>query len=79
MVQKQATRIYSEGQLDESGLTFNDLNFIEKTFTKILLSVHHHRIPYPELRKMTREDFALDEPDAESPDQDNVAKHPAAL
>lgn len=79
MVQKQATRLYSEGQLDESGLTFNDLNFIEKTFTKILLSVHHHRIPYPELRKMTREDFALDEPDAESPDQDNVAKRPAAL
>ena len=48
MVQKLTTRIYMEGQLDESGLTFNDLNFIEKTFTKMLLSIHHHRISYPD-------------------------------
>ncbi|MCH9046841.1 MAG: HDIG domain-containing protein [SAR324 cluster bacterium] len=48
-VQKLATRIYTEGQLDESGMTFNDLNYIEKTFTKMLISIHHHRIAYPEL------------------------------
>jgi hypothetical protein len=30
-------------------MTFNDLNFIEKTFTKMLISIHHHRISYPEL------------------------------
>ena len=48
MVQKLTTRIYMEGQLDESGMTFNDLNFIEKTFTKMLLSIHHHRISYPD-------------------------------
>jgi hypothetical protein len=29
-------------------MTFNDLNFIEKTFTKMLLSIHHHRISYPD-------------------------------
>jgi len=50
MVQKLASRVYMEGQLDESGLTFNDLNFIEKSFTRLLLSIHHHRISYPELK-----------------------------
>ena len=79
MVQKQTTRIYSEGQLDESGMTFNDLNYIEKTFTKILLSVHHHRISYPELRQMVRVEHDLDdETDAQQPsDSDLAAKHPA--
>jgi len=78
MVQKQATRVYGEGQLDESGMTFNDLNFIEKTFTKILLSVHHHRIPYPELRRVTREDLAMDEPNAEPARQDLPDKRSTA-
>ncbi|MDH4224922.1 MAG: HDIG domain-containing protein [Deltaproteobacteria bacterium] len=58
MVQKQTTRIYSEGQLDESTMTFNDLNFIEKTFTKMLLSIHHHRIAYPDLKVVGRAEFA---------------------
>ena len=49
MVQTLATRIYSDGQLDQSGMTFNDLNYIEKTFTKMLISIHHHRIAYPDL------------------------------
>ncbi|MEE8396994.1 MAG: HDIG domain-containing metalloprotein [bacterium] len=49
LVQKLATSIYMDGQLDESGMTFNDLNYVEKTFTKMLLSIHHHRINYPEL------------------------------
>jgi hypothetical protein len=50
MVLKLATRIYMEGQLDESGLTFNDLNYIEKAFTRMLLSIHHHRIAYPDVQ-----------------------------
>ncbi len=50
MVQKLTTSIYMDGQLDESGMTFNDLNYIEKTFTKMLLSIHHHRITYPDLK-----------------------------
>lgn len=55
MVQQLTTRIYMEGQLDESGMTFNDLNYIEKTFTKMLISIHHHRISYPEIQVGTRE------------------------
>lgn len=50
MVQRLTTRVYMEGQLDESGMTFNDLNFIEKSFTKMLISIHHHRISYPEMQ-----------------------------
>jgi len=79
MVQKQATRVYSEGQLDESGLTFNDLSFIERTFVRVLQSVHHHRIPYPDLRRAAREDLAMDEPDAGPGTHSTVVeKRPAA-
>ncbi|MCZ6471856.1 MAG: HDIG domain-containing protein [SAR324 cluster bacterium] len=76
LVQKLATTIYMDGQLDESGLTFNDLNFVEKNFTKILLSIHHHRITYPELKIAARPDSHLDpsESDDEEPsDRDIVA------
>lgn len=36
-----------EGQLDESGLTLNDLHKIGETLTKTLLSVYHGRVSYP--------------------------------
>ena len=50
MVIQLTNHIYMDGQLDESGLTFNDLNHIKQTFTKMLLSIHHHRITYPDLK-----------------------------
>jgi putative nucleotidyltransferase with HDIG domain len=36
-----------DGQLDDSGLTMNDLTRIEEALTKTLLSVYHGRIQYP--------------------------------
>ena len=81
MVQKLATSIYMDGQLDESGMTFNDLNYIEKTFTKILLSIHHHRITYPELNIAPRPDPHLEPSetaDDESTDRDIVARRRAS-
>jgi len=36
-----------DGQLDESGLTMNDLKRIEEALTRTLLSVYHGRITYP--------------------------------
>jgi hypothetical protein len=67
LVQKLSTRIYMEGELDESGLTFNDLNYIEKVFTKMLLSIHHHRISYPDVRADTeRREPAPPEPPHDS-------------
>ncbi|MDH5751199.1 MAG: HDIG domain-containing protein [Deltaproteobacteria bacterium] len=74
MVQKLTTRVYMEGQLDESGMTFNDLNFIEKTFTKMLISIHHHRISYPEIkigpRSLMAPPPALPPPPAEEDEED---------
>ena len=70
MVQRLTTNIYMDGQLDESGMTFNDLNFIEKTFTKMLLSIHHHRISYPEMKVAPDTDEA-DEPQAEQNNGNN--------
>ena len=73
MVQKLATRIYMEGQLDESGLTFNDLNYVEKMFTKMLLSIHHHRISYPELQSSGKRQEALEDPDSRPADRNILA------
>ncbi len=40
--------IYEEGQLDESELTFKDLNSLCDSFTRILNGLFHLRIVYPE-------------------------------
>ena len=40
-----------DGQLDDSGLTMNDLKRIEEALTKTLLSVYHGRIAYPGQRE----------------------------
>ena len=79
MVQKQTTRIYSEGQLDESGMTFNDLHSNETTSTTSWRGGHHHRISYPDMRRMVRVGNDLDdETDDQHPsDSDLAAKHPA--
>jgi hypothetical protein len=67
MVQKLTTRVYMEGQLDESGMTFNDLNYVERTFTKMLISIHHHRIAYPDLKVGARGEQEEGEPSEEAP------------
>lgn len=44
-----------DGQLDESDLTFKDLNKIADAFSKVLIGIFHGRIEYPE--KITREEI----------------------
>lgn len=39
---------FSEGQLNECDLTLRDLNTIISTFTRVLTSVYHRRIEYPD-------------------------------
>lgn len=39
--------IFSEGQLDESELTFQDLHKLSETFLRILTGIFHQRIAYP--------------------------------
>ncbi len=42
--------IFSEGQLDESELTFKDLHFLSENFQRILTGIFHQRIAYPETK-----------------------------
>lgn len=44
-----------DGQLDESDLTFKDLNKIAEAFVKVLIGIFHARVEYPE--EITREDI----------------------
>lgn len=37
------------GQLDECNITFKELNTIKKTFLKVILSIFHERIEYPDM------------------------------
>jgi cyclic-di-AMP phosphodiesterase PgpH len=41
-----------EGQLDESPLTFSDINKIKEAFISILMGQHHRRIRYPKQEEM---------------------------
>jgi cyclic-di-AMP phosphodiesterase PgpH len=44
-----------DGQLDECGLTFSDLNRIAGAFVRIMSGVLHPRLEYPDLeRELTR-------------------------
>lgn len=43
--------IYAEGQLDETDLTFKDLNKLIDSFTRSLTGFYHQRITYPDLKK----------------------------
>ncbi len=40
-----------EGQLNQSGLSLNEIGIIEKVFKKVLSGVYHSRIEYPEEKK----------------------------
>ncbi len=40
-----------DGQLDESNLTFKDIEEIKKTFIQILINLYHPRVKYPEERE----------------------------
>ena len=38
-----------DGQLDECNITLKDLDIIKKTFLKVILSIFHERIEYPDM------------------------------
>ncbi len=45
---------FEEGQLNECDLTLKDLDTIVETFTRVLGSVYHHRIEYPDEGEVER-------------------------
>ena len=42
---------FTDGQLDECDLTLRDLHIIAKAFMRVLDSIYHQRVEYPELLK----------------------------
>lgn len=48
LVQKMINKVFSSGELDESGLTLRDLHLVAKEFVRVLSSVHHRRVSYPD-------------------------------
>ncbi len=48
MVQKVGWAILKDGQLDESGMTLEQFRDTLQCFVKVLVSIHHHRIQYPD-------------------------------
>jgi putative nucleotidyltransferase with HDIG domain len=47
MVTKLVDLRAHEGELDESGITLNDLNLVKEKFISILTGIYHKRIAYP--------------------------------
>ncbi|MDI3270025.1 MAG: HDIG domain-containing protein [Bacillota bacterium] len=50
-MEQQVRRIIKErleeGQLDEADITLRDLDVLARSFTRILMGMHHQRVPYP--------------------------------
>ena len=47
-IDKIITSRLKEGELSNSGLSFNDLDIIQESFVKVWRSQNHERIKYPE-------------------------------
>ena len=47
-IDKMIKSVYSEGQLDETELTFRDLDLVAHSFQRVLRGIFHHRISYPD-------------------------------
>lgn len=55
MVTKLIDLRAQEGELDQSGITLNDLNLIKEKFINILTGIYHKRIAYPGQEEEERE------------------------
>ena len=53
LVHDLAMRRLTDGQFDECALTFRDLDKVERSLVKTLLSLYHGRIAYPSTAKIT--------------------------
>lgn len=51
MVSSVINNIFMDGQLDECDLTFKDVKTIRDVFVKMLISLYHRRVKYPEQEK----------------------------
>lgn len=51
MVHQMVDAQIADGQFDDSPISFRDVQTIKQTFTERLISIHHHRITYPTIKK----------------------------
>jgi membrane-associated HD superfamily phosphohydrolase len=51
IVQRIIEARMNDGELDESGLTLNDIAAVREKFIQLLTGVFHMRIPYPAQRE----------------------------
>lgn len=51
MVDQMVALQLADAQFEEAPLTFKDMQEIKAVFVRKLISMHHHRIAYPELKK----------------------------
>ncbi len=50
-----------DGQLDESNLTFKDIEEIKKTFVQMLVNLYHPRVKYPEQEKTSEKRASIED------------------
>jgi putative nucleotidyltransferase with HDIG domain len=51
LIQKLADARMADGQFDECGLTFRDLDRVKREFAHVLTGLYHHRIDYPDPKR----------------------------
>ncbi|WP_455552758.1 HD family phosphohydrolase [Desulfovibrio sp.] len=67
--------IFSEGQLDESELTFKDLHYLSENFQRILTGIFHQRIAYPPAKNEGKQEGkALEAKNADARPAENKAE-----
>lgn len=69
----------SDGQLDDTDLTLNDIDKIQESFISTLKGIYHPRIKYPQLEQPSQTDAALPSPHEESyalPNPDTLQDEP---
>jgi putative nucleotidyltransferase with HDIG domain len=59
--------IYATGQLDETELTFRDLDKLADTFSSVLRGIFHHRVSYPDKGARDKADASKTVPAEELP------------
>ncbi|WP_022834934.1 HD family phosphohydrolase [Salisaeta longa] len=65
-----------DGQLDDTDLTFRDLQAIKETFLKMLTGIHHVRVKYPDQDDEEAPEGTADAPDAPTEQQPIVSVAP---
>jgi hypothetical protein len=60
MTQKIVNKIFTDGQLDECGITLKNLHLITSSFNRVLSGIYHQRIDYPEPVYMKKKEAGVE-------------------